>query len=365
MLYVSVPVCLLALLIANVMVRRDKEASWNVLALGLALTCCTCFCSVTGVIFPILFAEGISLCLIFAVWKSAGCKQQSFLAISLFTTALVIVVASLVGIQYVSEDDDLREKFPMQALGERLPLPKASFRTLLPGAAIDHLNSLEANGNWETPFRTSMLRVLHESAFNSFVNSPGFGVTRRIRPSESNLTYDLRDKPAPLQPGKRATSLWYPDDLRPKPPVDEKNLFWMHSLGLEDFVYVNGWGYVQDRLQVAGFQSHRFSQVPRPTVHWSIHALDLVSLLLHDEPVVYISDRLPQMDKVHDVPTRPLDNFETAGLEALRRGEDLFLGEVTDGLRMLGAVRSIKQCLDCHGGERGDLLGAFSYTLRK
>jgi hypothetical protein len=25
----------------------------------------------------------------------------------------------------------------------------------------------------------------------------------------------------------------------------------------------------------------------------------------------------------------------------------------------------IKQCVSCHGGERGDLLGAFSYSLRR
>ena len=71
------------------------------------------------------------------------------------------------------------------------------------------------------------------------------------------------------------------------------------------------------------------------------------------------------MDKVHDVPTRPLDTFESCGLESLRQGEDLFIGGTASELRMLGAVRSIKQCLDCHGGERGDLLGAFSYSLRR
>jgi mono/diheme cytochrome c family protein len=30
---------------------------------------------------------------------------------------------------------------------------------------------------------------------------------------------------------------------------------------------------------------------------------------------------------------------------------------------MLGAVRSTRQCVACHGGDRGDLLGAFSYAL--
>ena len=29
-------------------------------------------------------------------------------------------------------------------------------------------------------------------------------------------------------------------------------------------------------------------------------------------------------------------------------------------VRVLGAIRAAKQCIDCHGGGRGDLLGAFS-----
>ena len=47
----------------------------------------------------------------------------------------------------------------------------------------------------------------------------------------------------------------------------------------------------------------------------------------------------------------------------LRQGEDLFTSG--DGLRMLGAVYSLKQCVACHGGERGDLLGALSYRLER
>ena len=48
------------------------------------------------------------------------------------------------------------------------------------------------------------------------------------------------------------------------------------------------------------------------------------------------------------------------GLATLRKGEDLYVRED----RMLGSIRSTKQCIACHGGERGVLLGAFSYTLR-
>jgi hypothetical protein len=69
------------------------------------------------------------------------------------------------------------------------------------------------------------------------------------------------------------------------------------------------------------------------------------------------------MDELREAPTRPLDDFEAAGLVELRRGEDLLLSDVADGRRVLGSIRSTNQCLGCHGGERGQLLGAFSYTL--
>ena len=60
---------------------------------------------------------------------------------------------------------------------------------------------------------------------------------------------------------------------------------------------------------------------------------------------------------------RTLDEFEAAGLPALERGDELFVRDRGQERRMLGAIRAVRQCLDCHGGERGDLLGAFSYTL--
>ena len=39
---------------------------------------------------------------------------------------------------------------------------------------------------------------------------------------------------------------------------------------------------------------------------------------------------------------------------------------ICDGptLRMLGAIRAANQCVACHAAERGQLLGAFSYTLQ-
>ena len=130
-----------------------------------------------------------------------------------------------------------------------------------------------------------------------------------------------------------------------------------------DFINFENFGYVKDRRHVAGFQSHRFSKVPEPTDGWRIETLDLVGLLLHEKPVAYVSANLPRMDELKKAPTRPLDRFETGGLKKLRGGEDLVTAEAGANLRMFGAIRSAKQCVDCHGGQRGDLLGAFSYTL--
>jgi hypothetical protein len=86
---------------------------------------------------------------------------------------------------------------------------------------------------------------------------------------------------------------------------------------------------------------------------------------MHEEPVIYMSNELPNMKDVRKIPTRPLNNFEAAGLERLQKGDDLFIREAKEKIRMLGAVRSIEVCTKCHGGERGDLLGAFSYHLER
>src|SRR5579883_1350017 len=205
--------------------------------------------------------------------------------------------------------------------------------------------------------------TLHERAVELFINSPGFGTMRMIRPSESGLTVNLRKEPVPLQPASRFTSMWSPGEWERLSDADEAMLGRMLDDNVLDFVNPQGFGYFKDRRHVSGFEAHRFSQVPAPEKHWKVQSLELVSLLLHDEPEVYVSSHLPRMDRLDGVPTRPLDRFERFGLDALRRGEDIVTTQGSEEVRMLGAVRSIRQCVACHGGERGALLGAFSYAL--
>ena len=121
---------------------------------------------------------------------------------------------------------------------------------------------------------------------------------------------------------------------------------------------------MRNRREIAGFQPHHFTDVPL-VASWKIQTLELVGLLMHPEPIVYVSNDLPAMDKLKDVPTRALNGFEDEGLKYLQSGNDLYVRESSEGLRMMGAVRNAKQCVECHGGNRGDLLGAFSYRLQR
>jgi hypothetical protein len=89
----------------------------------------------------------------------------------------------------------------------------------------------------------------------------------------------------------------------------------------------------------------------------------LVSLWLNDPPAVYVTENLPRMDELRAAPTRPLSQFETRGLERLAQGETLVVSSTADVIRILGAVRASKTCLNCHDAHHGQLLGAFSYVL--
>ncbi|MCE9530788.1 MAG: hypothetical protein K8T89_06645, partial [Planctomycetes bacterium] len=126
-------------------------------------------------------------------------------------------------------------------------------------------------------------------------------------------------------------------------------------------------GYVKDRQHVAGFHPHGLSDVPDPVPQpgksLQLSSIELVGLL-RDKPVVYVSENIPAMSELSKAPTRPLDSFEQQGVELFKKGEDLHIQEMPSSLRVIGAIRNAQQCVKCHGGERGDLLGAFSYVLK-
>src|SRR5262249_38893127 len=117
-----------------------------------------------------------------------------------------------------------------------------------------------------------------------------------------------------------------------------------HKGGMSDFLYPRGFGYVKDRAHVAGFKSHGFRSDPYPAWRsenwrWRVHHIQLVGILSHEQPVVYLTDKLPSMEEIRQGKTRTLDVFEEAALSALREGEDLFIASKGETVRMLGALR--------------------------
>lgn len=269
----------------------------------------------------------------------------------------------------------LRRDYPYVSMEDRLP-QSVSLKEQAPVGEIslEQLSEIELaldeqprEAPWEER-RSHMLKRLHENTLGLFIDSPGFGSTRMSgmrRPDENYLKGWPKPPIEPIsQPSVRASSAAAEDESW-KPQSVELDQYRLHRAGILAFIYPAGFGYFKDRLHVAGFKSHRFVEAPKVKEKWSISSVELVGLLLHLKPVVYLSPHLPNMEELRGAPKRPPDRFETAGLEAIKKGEDLFVGETPAGVRMMGAIRSAKQCLQCHEGTRGDLLGAFSYRLEK
>lgn len=144
-----------------------------------------------------------------------------------------------------------------------------------------------------------------------------------------------------------------------------------HFSSVLEFANRGDLGWVTGTKQAAGFRSHGFQRHdPNPrrnqdaNEQWSIARLELVSLLKSETPRVYVTNKLPQLDQLKNVPTRALTAFEAEALPKLFRTQDIVVREGSDRVLMLGSLRAAQHCLDCHSVQRGELLGAFSYVLR-
>ena len=303
-------------------------------------------------------------------WK---CRYKTFVIGAISVSVLVYALLSLHGYYKMNSYQERRERYAQEFLLERLPPVKTATAGKLPTAnAEDRLQELEkkiGSSADEVDMRERALRNLHYRSMESFVNSSGFGVGRMRRfrddvPTEESVRPPEMAAPLP-QPGVM-DEMQSSDSAIINEPANssEGGLARLHFGGVVDFVNPRGFGYLTPEKQLFGFQPHHFRKVPK-TDAWQVRTLELVSLLLHDEPKVYVTKYLPSMEGVRDIPTRSLDLFETKGLARLQAGEDLFARETPTGMRILGAVRSVKQCVKCHAGERGDLLGAFSYKLAR
>jgi hypothetical protein len=224
----------------------------------------------------------------------------------------------------------------------------------------------------------------HSHVVQEFVQSQGFGIRRGIRVPAQHRYIDLPELPVvPYPSPAEAIDTASLDQVgqgdEPAAAAPNAILETPADLALRDFHETSaagfsnpaGFGFVVDREHVLGFQSHGFRELPQ--VHgpdnrrepWQITSIELVSLLKHEPAAAYITKSLPRMDEIIDAPTRPLDSFETQSLEKLRAGDEIVVEREQDELRMFGSLRAARQCSQCHSSNRGDLLGAFTYRLRR
>jgi hypothetical protein len=279
------------------------------------------------------------------------------------------------------ELEQLRAEYPLESMTGRLAYEEPIVEHGLPAPVLNgkieqRLSNFEQGGRSNS--RSYMLASLHNRTQDEFVMASGFGPVRMLRvrqervrlPETPPVPLPLPPEPEPYSPSKAPPPLPLAlpqtgDHARPSVSA----LLTMHDGGLEDFFNSERMGYIKDRNRVAGFEPHRFLAVPQvpdkepATSPWQVVRLELVSLLKHETPVAYVSEYLPQMDKLKDAATRPLSGFERTALDRLRTAEDLVIDESPNRIRMLGSLRAGKNCLECHSVQRGELLGAFSYEL--
>jgi hypothetical protein len=282
---------------------------------------------------------------------------------------------------------ELRKDFPMESLSVRLEYettpnnaePKSKtdeFSSSIEG----RLTSLEEQQN--TNWRGRDLEKLHDKAIDEFLRNTGFGVTRMRSVHREQIELP-ESPPVPFNDtGKRftpyvpehadfdgVTLLDNSESQEARPGIPALTAY--HDSGLTEFLAPNRMGYIEDREHVVDFQSHQFGQAPQfpekesHTDEWRVVRLELVSLLKHETPVAYVSKNLPRMDELADAPTRPLNEMERTALPQLRRERDVVIEHWPNTIQMLGSIRASKTCLKCHSVKRGELLGAFTYELRR
>ena len=367
----------------------------------------------------------ISCCLLIVLTFVCGIRKSPPRTFHLWSLSLVAASFVFVGsleVPTLLRMAKMRAQNPLVSLETRLEYetehPRLAFEAPVPAKRVygdyppsdstearleEFSNAIDRN-RMRTDRYFTLVRI-HRGSVQHFINSPGFGVTRGLPgrigdamlpetapvPMPTPVDHDGTPAPGDEPPGNvvpPATGPQFEGPLAKASPVQDgagaaanavaqvqpvaKTELWLvHLDGAADFVYADGFGYVKSREEVSGFRPHQFRKLPEflaakeghQMSQWQLARLQLVSLLKHDEPRVYVTENLPQMEEIVDAPSRPLTPFEQAGLAALDRGEDLHITETPGRIRMLGSLRATRKCIECHQVQRGHLLGALSYEL--
>jgi hypothetical protein len=378
MLYISLGISAVFLVIVNLLARRRGGSGMSsAIAFSGVVASFSLFAMMGFSIPAVIYTAGLVAVVGFICWLF-GSQPRYFALASVVVTLFAHVFAGWSGLDEIRRWEEMKSQYPLESLDDRLAYEtrphsiNPAHRSSLDPTWLDTLEkaSDKHRNEFSTKRYLGSLERLHAGATKQFVESQGFGAGRLpFRPS----TWFLREprKPPLLEDVSteyfhQSSPIPWSVDQFPDPPRDgdaqEREAHRGNILG-----FLEPWdlGYARDRQHVAGFRPHAFHIEPTSPSDWRLNRLDLVGILKFDEPVVYLTPSFPRMEEVQTSPTRPLDPFETEALAALLRGEDLVARESARHLRLFGSLRATKQCLACHHGERGDLLGAFSYQLSR
>jgi hypothetical protein len=260
----------------------------------------------------------------------------------------------------------LRVRYPFKSLATRLEFEKKVSdaetephqKVFLAADVNANLDDQDERHDVSYYRRAWALRELHENTYSHFASAAGFGFSRM--PSIQHLVIRWEPRSPLVMPyAVGMTSANNGAELRD-----------VHVAALDRFIASDRQGYVRSVDQVAGFESHGLEAMAEPgrccsepAPKWQVSRLELVSLLRHEEPRVYVAETIQAMDQLADVPHRPLTDFEKTAMPQLTTQKDVVFRDHPNHVLMLGAVRAGKTCLECHEGKRGKLLGAFSYEI--
>lgn len=205
--------------------------------------------------------------------------------------------------QRVSE---LRRQFPPQPLESRLKFQDdtSALAPSIPKLSRDaeaNLVSFEQRDQGLAEYRIYTLKLLHDATYCRRTLSYGFAPRSFSRVREQWLTIHKR-MPFELPFGIDADLTRHPFN---------NSISEVHSILLEDLFRFERLGWLRDSEHAIGFTPHGpvalqsllspgYEDTTEPA--WQLTRLELVSLLRHDEPRVYIAETVPLMNELESLP---------------------------------------------------------------
>jgi hypothetical protein len=371
--FVFVVSAIMSLLFVAVARTGGYRAAWLIPLGGVGF----CILLATGLASLALFANAVLLLIaaIVCAFFARPLRTKTLLACAAACMLAAFAIGTLPGISEMERFRAIQAKYPIVPLSNRLKYevrheednPK---NVQFTPVVLSNLSAEEKNFDSDSLI-VHQLKSLHDGRSEAFARALGFGVGRMMifeeprdidQPPVQDIPFNATlDENFGTRYGNRR-SYWEGNA--------SNRIEQLYDAVQRDFVDPSSLGAVLEPKQAAiGFVPHALHYPPTASLKdpslWTIEKLELVSLLKFDGPRIYVLDHLPRMDQLssESVPTRPLDEFETAALAQLRAEKDVVVDHQGNQYRMLGSLRAAKQCMDCHTVERGELLGAFSYKL--